>query len=295
MLASIVMPLLLALLLSLLLEAPVARLAGVYGSRRLAATVVFGGVLALVLLALGLGVSRLFAEAEHLLAYLADVRQGGVFGALPLDVEGTLADCAVKLLAALTDLLRATPELLVSVLVTLLSAYYLLVEPELPLKALCLLTPEHLHDKIREVYGQTLAAFAAYLRAQAAVLLQTLLLSLLGLRLLGVDFVLLFAVLIALLDLLPMIGPGTLLLPWAVLAGLQGDVQLAVGLCLLLLAIIVGRQVLEPRIMGAGLGLHPLAALLAGFVGLAVFGAFGLLLGPLLASLYCCVKFGEKR
>lgn len=279
------MPVLLALLLALLLEAPVARLTVVYGSRKLAATVVFGAALAVVLVAFALGVSRLFAEAEHLLAYLRRAQESGVLGDVPLDIETALADYGVELLAAATDLLRATPELLVSFFVTLLAAYYLLVEPDLPLRAVCVFAPDSLHPRIRAVYGQTLAAFAAYLRAQAVVILQTLVLSLVGLRLLGVDFVLLFGVLIALLDLLPMIGPGTLLLPWAALAGLQGDGRLAVGLVALLLVIVIGRQLVEPRIMGAGLGLHPLAASLAGFVGLAVCGAFGLLVGPVVASL----------
>lgn len=293
MLAFIVMPLLLALLISLLLEAPVARLAALYGSRKLAAGVVFGGVGAVALLALGLVVSRLFAEAEHLLKYLAEAQELGVLGAFPLDWEACLAEHGVALLAAATDVLRATPEMLFSLLVTLFAAYYLLAEPDLPIKALCLFAPSRLHGRIRAVYGRALAAFAAYLRAQVAVLLQTFVLTLLGLRLLGVDFVLLFGVLVAMLDILPMIGPGALLLPWAGLACLHGDGGLALGLVALLLVIIIGRQLLEPRIVGAGLGLHPLAALLAGFVGLSVLGAVGLLLGPVVASLVYFI-YSEK-
>lgn len=293
MLAFIVMPLLLALLISLLLEAPVARLAALYGSRKLAAGVVFGGVGAVALLGLGFVVSRLFAEAEHLLKYLAEARELGLLGAFPLDWEAALAEHGVALLAAATDVLRATPEMLFSLLVTLFAAYYLLAEPDLPIKALCLFAPGRLHARIRAVYGRALAAFAAYLRAQVAVLLQTFVLALLGLKLLGVDFVLLFGVLVALLDILPMIGPGALLLPWAGLAFLHGDGGLALGLAALLLVIIIGRQLLEPRIVGAGLGLHPLAALLAGFVGLSVLGAAGLLLGPVVASLLYFI-YSEK-
>lgn len=293
MLAFIVMPLLLALLISLLLEAPVARLAALYGSRRLAAGVVFGSVGAGALLALGLGVSRLFAEAEHLLVYLAEARNLGLPGSVSLDLETALAEHGVALLAAATNVLRATPEMLFSLLVMLFAAYYLLAEPDLPVKALCLFAPVRLHMRIRAVYGRALAAFAAYLRAQVAVLLQTFVISLVGLRLLGVDFVLLFAVLVALLDILPMIGPGALLLPWAVLACLHGDGGLALGLAALLLFIIIGRQLLEPRIVGAGLGLHPLAALVAGFVGLSVLGAVGLLLGPVVASLVYFI-YSEK-
>lgn len=285
MLASLIMPFLLALLFSLLLEAPVALLSRAYGSRRLAAGIVFGAFLAAALLLVGFGASRLFREAERLLFYLSTLDIPQALGDLPLSIGEGIANYGLELVAAGTNLLRATPELLVSFFVTLFATYYLLVDPELPLKALCLFAPARLHGRLAAVYGQTLKAFAAYLRAQAAVMLQTLLLSLLGLKILGVDYVLLFGVLIGLLDLLPMLGPGTLLAPWAALAAWQGDGQLAAGLLVLLGVIIIGRQITEPRIMGAGLGLHPLAALLAGFLGLAVFGAFGLLLGPLLASL----------
>lgn len=285
MLASVMMPLLTALLLSLLLEQPVTLLERLYGNRRVAAAVVFGAAVAVLLGVVGLGVSRLFAEAENLLAYLHTHAVPEVIGGIPLNLETALADYGMELLAALTDVLRATPELLLSFCVTMFATYYLLCEPDLPLRAMCVFVPERLHSRLQEVYGQTLMAFAAYLRAQAAVMLQTFVLSLLGLKLLGVNYVLLFGVLIALLDLLPMVGPGTLLLPWAMLEGLQGDERPAVGLLLLLAAIIIGRQIVEPKIMGAGLGLHPLASLLAGFLGLAVLGPLGLLLGPLIAGL----------
>lgn len=284
-LAALIMPFMLALLISLVLEAPVALLARVYGSRRLSAAVVFGGFLAAALGLLALLASRLLHEAEHLLFRLAAPDVPELLSKLPFSVEDAVLNYGLDMAAAGTDLLRATPELLVSFLVTVCAAYYLLAEPALPLKALCLFTPRRLHGRMADIYAHTLAAFAAYLRAQAAVVLQTLLLSLLGLKILGVDYVLLLGVLIALLDLLPMIGPGTLLLPWAGLAAWQGDGRLALGLLALLAVIIIGRQIIEPRIMGAGLGLHPLATLLAGFLGLMLFGALGLLLGPLLASL----------
>ena len=91
--------------------------------------------------------------------------------------------------------------------------------------------------------------------------------------------------LIGFCDLLPVLGPGTILLPWALWQWAQGDSRLAGGLLLIYLVILVSRQFVEPKIMAAGLGLHPLAALAAGFLGLTLLGAFGLLLGPLLASL----------
>lgn len=288
MLAGYLMPFLLALLFSLLLEAPIRWLEAAFGSRRSAARCVFGLFVSLALLAFGLGFSRLLAEAEHLLFYLSSFDWPEEL--LPLGLE----NYGLELLSAGTRFLRATPEVLVGFFVTLFATYYLALEPDLPVRALSLILPPRSYPRLSAVYAKALAAFAAYLRAQAAVVLCTTLLSLLGLKLLAVDYVLLLALLLGFLDLLPMLGPGTLLLPWAALSYWQGDAELALGLLALYGVIILARQLVEPRIIGAGLGLHPLAALAAGFLGLALFGAFGLLLGPLLASLSYFV-FCESR
>lgn len=288
MLAAYLMPFLLALLFSLLLEAPIKCLEGIFGGRRPAARCVFGLFLSLSLLAFGLGFSRLLTEAEHLLFYLASFDWPEEL--LPLGLE----NYGLELLTAGTRFLRATPEVLLGFFVTLFATYYLALEPDLPVRALRLVLPSRFYTRLSVVYAKALSAFAAYLRAQAAVVLCTTLLSLLGLRLLGVDYVLLLALLLGFLDLLPMLGPGTLLIPWAALSYWRGEGELALGLLALYGVIILARQLVEPRIMGAGLGLHPLAALAAGFFGLSLFGAFGLLLGPLLASLSYFV-FCESR
>lgn len=289
MLAVWLTPFLLALLISLLLDVPISRLSRVYGSRKLAAGLVFGLFLCLVLLAAGFGVSYLFAESERLLLYLAAYDLSEEW--LPQSIEQGVEKYGLQLLQAATRFLRATPDAVVGFFVTLMATYYLCVEPELPLRAVCVFAPRHWHGRLRMVYQQALEAFSAYLRAQAVVVLVSTLLAMLGLKLLGVDCVLLTGLVIGLLDLLPMLGPGTLLLPWAAMSACRDEADLAVGLLVLYAVIILGRQLVEPRIMGAGLGLHPLAALAAGFAGLGLFGAFGLLLGPMLAGLayfiYC--------
>jgi len=287
MLAALLTPFLLALLFSLILEQPIAFFTRLYGSRKLAALLVFGGFLTLLLLAAGLGLSHLFAEVQKLLQNLiswelsteiwADWWRDGL--------AGCLADYGLEAAAGLAHLLQATPSAMVSLFVTLFATYYLCAEPDLPLRALNMLAPESWRGRLGQVYRRALAAFSAYLRAQAMVMLTSTLWAMLGLYLLGVDYVLLLGLLIGFCDLLPVLGPGTILLPWALVSWAQSDSRLAGGLLLIYLVILVSRQFVEPKILAAGLGLHPLAALAAGFVGLNLLGAFGLLLGPLLASL----------
>lgn len=283
MLAAILTPFLLALLFSLILEPPIALLTKLYGNRRLAALLVFGAFVAALLLATGLGFSHLFGEMQKLLLQLTKLdltanwwREG---------ISGSFADYALAAAAKLAHLLQATPSVMVSFFVTLFATYYLCAEPDLPLRALMLFAPDSWRGRLGQIYRRALAAFSAYLRAQAMVMLTSTLWAMLGLYLLKVDYVLLLGLLIGLCDLLPVLGPGTVLLPWSLLSWVQGDSSLAGGLLLIYLVILISRQFVEPKIMAVGLGLHPLAALAAGFIGLILFGALGLLLGPLLASL----------
>ena len=283
MLAVLITPFLLALLFSLILEPPIALLTRLYGSRKLAALLVFLSFLTLLLLAAGLGFSHLFAELQKLLLHLTDWELATDWWRDGL--AGYLADYGLEMAAGLAHLLQATPSAMVSLFVTVFATYYLCAEPDLPLRALILLAPENWRGRLEQVYRRALTAFSTYIRAQAMVMLTSTLWAMLGLHLLGVDYVLLLGLLIGFCDLLPVLGPGTILLPWALWQWAQGDSRLAGGLLLIYLVILVSRQFVEPKIMAAGLGLHPLAALAAGFLGLTLLGAFGLLLGPLLASL----------
>jgi predicted PurR-regulated permease PerM len=95
-----------------------------------------------------------------------------------------------------------------------------------------------------------------------------------------VPYAVLLAAFIALLDLLPIIGVGTLLIPWGIIAAATGNLALGVGLLALHAVIILIRQFLEPKLLGKQLGMHPLLALLATYAGLKLFGFWGLMLLP---------------
>jgi len=88
-----------------------------------------------------------------------------------------------------------------------------------------------------------------------------------------------------LLDILPLLGPSSLLVPWAAWSWFAGEPGRAVQLVVLLLVIFVARQFNEARLVGKSTGLHPLAVLVALYVGFRVLGPVGLLVGPLLAVL----------
>ena len=106
-----------------------------------------------------------------------------------------------------------------------------------------------------------------------------------GLALLGLPHAAATAAIIALVDLMPVLGTGTVLLPWAALTLLQGQTGLGAGLAALYALVSLVRSAVEPRVIGAQIQLSPLIVLVCLFVGYRLFGFQGLLLAPFAASI----------
>ena len=104
---------------------------------------------------------------------------------------------------------------------------------------------------------------------------------LLGLSLLGFKYSLVAALLISIVDILPILGSGTVLIPWAVICALSENVKGAIGLAVLYLVIAAVRNVIEPKVIGSRVGIHPLIMLVSVFLGLRLFGGAGVLLVPM--------------
>ena len=119
--------------------------------------------------------------------------------------------------------------------------------------------------------------------------------SFIGLALLGVPYAFLFSLLLAAVDLLPLVGTGIVLIPWGVVSLLLGRVRLGIGLLILYAVTAVVHQVLEPKLIGEGLGLHPLLSLFAMYGGLKLFGVWGMILAPLLVAGVAGALGGGRR
>ena len=107
----------------------------------------------------------------------------------------------------------------------------------------------------------------------------------LGLTLLRVDYALLIALVTAVVDILPVLGTGTVMIPWGIAMLVTGNYPLGVGLLILYAVITVVRQMLEPRVVGHQIGLYPLVTLMCMFIGTYLFGAVGLFGVPILVTL----------
>ena len=100
----------------------------------------------------------------------------------------------------------------------------------------------------------------------------------------GAEYALLLAAITAIVDILPVLGVGTVLVPWSVISYISGDISRGTAILILYVAVIILRQFIEPKIIGKSLGIHPLLSLFSMYVGLRVFGVIGIILAPALVA-----------
>ncbi len=181
--------------------------------------------------------------------------------------------------------LRSTPRMIMLLGASLLSCLYLAMDYERIGKAfLRLISPEY-HARVLAWRKKVVSTVVDYGRAYLLLMLLTFFETLIGMVILGQPMGLLIAFLIAIVDVLPILGAGTVLIPWGLLSLAGGRIAFGIGLLILYGVITVVRQLVEPHLIGGSLGLHPLASMGAMFLGFWFFGGFGMLTAPLLAVL----------
>lgn len=136
----------------------------------------------------------------------------------------------------------------------------------------------------KDAGGRIRKALSGWLKAQAVLLVLTYALVTAGLWLLDIPFGPVWAIFIAVVDAVPMLGTGTILIPWALVLFLQDAPWVGAGMLVLYGITMVTRTVLEPRLVGRQVGLDPLVILFAMYAGLRLLGFWGLVLAPIFAA-----------
>lgn len=128
-----------------------------------------------------------------------------------------------------------------------------------------------------------LSAIAGYCKAYMLLMFVTFTELFAGFLILDINYSLILALLISVLDLLPVIGAGSFLIPWSAVMFITGNVRMGWGLLIIFGIMYVVRQIAEPRIVGNCIGVHPLATLFSVYAGFKLFGLVGMIAGPVIA------------
>lgn len=253
----------------------------------------------------GLGIWALSREAWDLLSGIGsdnsikDIIGGvigtgglisGIFGEFSEYVSDGIYNLIMSLLSKLANgvssVASAIPKALFFILITLISSIYFSIDLEKINGAVRRILPIRAYEMLVKMKDGFLHAFMKYVRSYALLLVITFVEMLVGLFALRAPYPVLIAILIALFDLLPVIGVGTVLIPWSVWSILVGKSGFGIGLIVLFVLHTVFRQLIEPRIVGRNLGVHPVLTLILLYAGYSLFGIVGLLFVPVFTVLF---------
>lgn len=134
-----------------------------------------------------------------------------------------------------------------------------------------------------------------YLKAQLMLMGITFIILTTGLMILKVPYFILIAIAISIVDVLPILGSGVIIVPWSIISFILGNGYLGKGLAVIYIILIITRQILEPKIMGKEIGVRPLYTFLATILGSLILGPIGLILGPLIAVLVTSIIRTKKE
>lgn len=233
------------------------------------------------------------------------VHKGVLFyGTLPKGVTDNLRDALYTITVTLQHwsrelanmvlgLITGVPGAIMIVIVSLIATYFFSKDRDKIMALWIKVIPAPWGERSIEVSRQVAGAFQAYVRAQVILISITTVISIIGLRLIGSEYAITLGLLIGFFDMIPVLGPGTVYIPWAIWAFVNADITLGLQLLVLYLLVMVVRAVMEAKVVATNLGLHPLAVLMAMYIGLKTIGVLGLILGPILVSaIQAAIKAG---
>ncbi|MEX2104539.1 MAG: sporulation integral membrane protein YtvI, partial [Bacilli bacterium] len=139
-----------------------------------------------------------------------------------------------------------------------------------------------LHDLNRAIIG--------FLRAQFILSLLIYFLSTAGLLIIGTPYPFAIGLFIIIVDVLPILGTGSVLIPWAIYSFLYDETSIAFGLMVLFIVITVIRRIAEPKVLGESLGISTIATLISIYLGFALLGIKGLILGPIIVIIFNALR-----
>ncbi len=182
-----------------------------------------------------------------------------------------------------TSILGRIPNGALALGTTIISGY--MISARLPnlRAALFQRIPQSWKDRWVPTLKRLKKCLASWLMAQLKLCGISFAIMALGLMLLRIPYAPLWALLIALVDAMPILGSGTVLVPWALIRLLQGSNLQALGLLAIYIAVTTTRSILEPKLLGKQLGLDPLLTLVALYAGFRIWGFLGMILAPMLA------------
>ena len=175
------------------------------------------------------------------------------------------------------------PAILLFIFVTILATFFMVMDRHTLAAGIRKLLTEKTYERMNTIRVDLLSALGAYLRAMALIMTVTFTELAIGFSLIGLRSAAVLALVISLVDILPVFGAGTVLIPWMGYELITGNTRLGLSLLAVHAVVWLVRQIIEPRIVGSHIGVPPVVTLFSMYLGFRLIGVTGMFLGPLAA------------
>lgn len=232
---------------------------------------------------------------ESIKSELAEVGQklSGAYAYLPKEVQNTLSSLAGGVqeyaggfmesageptLEALGRFAQSLPNILIATIMSLLFAYFYVADRDYVRNLASKLLPMAIIERFDMIKRSFSRAVGGYFKAQFKIEVWMYLLLAIGFTILDVNYAFIIAIGVAILDLLPFFGTGTVLLPWAAIKFLSGNYTVFIGLLIIWGVGQLARQIIQPKIVGDSVGLAPIPTIVLLYVGYKAAGVIGMII-----------------
>ena len=305
------MPFLIAFLISLMIEPAIKKLMKkTKMTRKMSSIIIFLIVFSIIIGSVIWGTTTLISESTNLLqalniyidkAYTQIQDAIGKMSITKINVsknvlnlmQDTSKELLVKVskwltsfLTKLIDMITSIPTMGIYMVITILSLYFICTDRIYILDFMEQHMPQKWVQKIGIHIREITKNLGGYLKAQMILILVSFVISVIGLYIfkfvgMNVKYPLLIALAIGFVDALPILGSGSVMVPWAIISALNGDLRLGVAILILWIIMSLVRQFLEPKVVSGKIGIHPIFTLIAMYTGFKVMCVMGMLVGPI--------------
>lgn len=226
---------------------------------------------------------------------LQNYTNGGAGGAGQLEdwlnnLTNMLTSLATNVASTLGNFASGIPDFFIFFIVYLVAVYLFSLSLPMMKASFLSLFDDKSKVQVEEVLESLRKSVFGFLRAQLLLSVVTYILSFVGLLIIGTSYPLAIALLIVVVDILPVLGTGSVLVPWAIYQLVTGDIFTGIGLIILFLVITVVRRIIEPKILGDAVGIGSLSALISLYVGYELVGIVGVFLGPIIVIVISAMR-----
>lgn len=232
--------------------------------------------------------------SEHL-SFLPDKIEGSITSFMSEKVNSFLSssDSGVDISTLRTPLLgiwntvKHIPSTLIAIVIAVVACCFMTADYATVRKVILSLFRPETRSKIIRSKNLLVPSLSKMAKAYGLIIVITfseLVLGLFLLKLIGIyegTYIFIFALITAVVDIIPILGTGTILVPWALYCLLGGKVSLAIGIFIMYACITIIRQIIEPKLVANQLGIPPFATIIAMYVGSQIFGVLGIFLLPI--------------